>query len=104
MSSSEQHRRVMVRPTPRLVPFLVAGVVVAFVAAVVVVLVSGSAEDYTVAGNIGYLTFALSLPGLALAALSWLLLERRSRRLTRTYRAVPADPAPSERTDENGPR
>ncbi|GAB3192868.1 hypothetical protein [Nesterenkonia suensis] len=104
MSSSEHHRQVMVRSTPRLVPFLVGGVVAAFVVAVVVVQASGPADDYTTAGSIGYLTFALSLPGLALAALVWLLLEHRSRRHTRTYRAVPAGPDPSERTDENGPR
>lgn len=104
MPSSEQHRQVTVRPTPRLVPFLVAGVAVALVAAVVLVLITGPADDYSTAGSIGYVTFVLSLPGLALAATAWLFLDRRSRRRTREYRAVPATPAPSERTDEHGPR
>lgn len=104
MSSSEQHRQVMVRPTPRLVPFLVGGVVAALVAAVVLVLATGPADDYSLAGSIGYVTFVLSLPGLALAAGAWLFLDRRSRRRTRPYRAVPVDPAPSERTHEHGPR
>lgn len=114
-------RQVTIRPTPKLVPFLVVGVLIALVAAVVVVLSTEPAEDYTTAASIGYMTFALSLPGLALAAAAWLITERRSRARTRTYDAIvspqpsdgqagaapadtPSTAAPTERTPENGPR
>lgn len=120
MSPREQsglaaNRQVTIRPTPKLVPFLVSGVVIAAVAAVVVVLTTEPAEDYTTAASIGYMTFVFCLPALSLSALAWLITERRSRRRTRTYDAV-ASPAPAaaeddasstaptERTPENGPR
>lgn len=88
-------RQVTVRPTPKLVPFLVAGVLTALVAAVVVVLVTGPSEDYTVAASIGYLTFVLSLATVSVAAGIWLFLERRSRRRTRTYTATRTQNDPS---------
>lgn len=126
MSSREQSgptadRQVTVRATPKLVPFLVSGVLAALLVAVVVVLVTEPAEDYTTAASLGYLTFVFSLPGLAVAAALWLFLERRSRRRARTHDAVvapapglredqggatgaPSTAAPTERTTENGPR
>ncbi|GAA1151033.1 hypothetical protein [Nesterenkonia lutea] len=90
MSSRDQpeasaRRQVTVRPTPRLSPFLVIGVLAAAAAAVVVVLVTGPADDYTAAGSLVYLTVAFALPGLALGAVAWLLIDRRSRKRTRTY-------------------
>jgi hypothetical protein len=90
MSSREQTgapsgRQVTVRPTPRLSPFLIAGVLAAAVAAVVVVLVTGQADDYTLAGSLGYLTIAFAMPGLALGAVAWLLIDWRSQKRTRTY-------------------
>ena len=88
-------RQVTVRPTPKLVPFLVAGVFVALVAAVVVVLIAGPAEDYALAASIGYLTLVLSLATVSVAAGIWLFLERRSRRRTRTYSATRTQNDPS---------
>ena len=111
------NRQVTVRPTPKLAPFLIAGALIALAAAVVVVLSTEPAEDYTTAASIGYMTFVFSLPGLALAAAAWLVTERRSRGRTRTYDAVaspsptaeqhdaaPSPATPTERTPENGPR
>lgn len=79
MSSPEATRRVTVRPVPKLVPFLVAGIVLAFVVSAIVVFSTGRSEDYSIAASIGYLTFVLSLPGVTTGAVVWLLLERRSR-------------------------
>lgn len=81
-------RQVTVRPTPKLVPFLVAGVLAALAIAVVAVIATGPAADYTVPASIGYLTFVLSLGTVPVAAVIWLFLERRSRAHTRTYSAV----------------
>ncbi|WP_218221254.1 hypothetical protein [Nesterenkonia sp. Act20] len=105
MSSREQpdasaRRQVTVRPTPRLSPFLIAGVLAGVVAAVVVVLVTGPAEDYTTAGSLGYLTVAFAIPGLALGAVAWLLIDWRSRKRTRTYDLQKLDAA--ERTPAHG--
>lgn len=103
------------RHTPRLVPILTAGVLLALVAAVVVVLLTPAAENYSAASSIGYLTFVISMVTLPASAGVWLALERRSRTHEKTYLAEPVRddaaqqtgspaPAPSERTDENGPR
>ena len=95
-------RQVTVRPTPKLVPFLVAGVLVALVAAVVVVLITGPAEDYSLRGSLGYLTVAFAMPGLALGAVTWLFIDWRSRKRTRTYDLQRIDSA--ERTSAHGPQ
>ncbi|MDR5712184.1 hypothetical protein [Nesterenkonia flava] len=79
MSSHEQHRQVTVRSTPKLVPFLVAAVAVAFTAAVVVVYSTAPAQDYSRGSSLGYLTFVFAFPSLAIFATLWLLLEKRSR-------------------------
>ncbi len=106
MSSREQtggseRRQVTVRPTPRLSPFLIAGVLAAVVAAVVVVLVTGQADDYSLRGSLGYLTVAFAMPGLALGAVTWLFIDWRSRKRTRTYDLQKIDSA--ERTPAHDP-
>lgn len=107
MSSREQRRQVTVRPVPKLVPFLAAGVACALAAAVVVVLVSGRAEEYSVLSSVGFLTMVLALPGLALGTVAWLIAERRARGHGRTYDAVRREPAPgaasTERNSAHGP-
>ncbi|GAA1165786.1 hypothetical protein GCM10009673_22810 [Nesterenkonia sandarakina] len=106
MSSREQTgepqpRQVTVRPTPRLSPFLIAGVVAAVLAAVVVVLVTGPADDYSLRGSLGYLIVAFAMPGLALGAVTWLFIDWRSRKRTRTYDLQKIDSA--ERTPAHDP-
>lgn len=107
MSSREQtggseRRQVTVRPTPRLSPFLIGGVLLAVATAVVVVVVTGPADSYTLAGSLGYLTVAFAMPGLALGALTWLFIDWRSRKRTRTYDLQKFDSA--ERTSSHGPQ
>ncbi|WP_261624732.1 hypothetical protein [Nesterenkonia marinintestina] len=104
MPSPEQNRQLTVRPMPRLVPFLAAGVGAAFVVAVIVVLSTGRSEDYSMAASIGYVTFVLSLPGLTLGAVAWLLLERRSRGRGRevTARRVEDRGRDADRPDHHG--
>lgn len=88
-------RQVTLRPAPKLVPFLVAGVLAALVIAVAMVIITGPAEDYTVAASVGYLTFVLSLATVSVSAILWLFLERRSRQHTRTYSATRTQNDPS---------
>ena len=88
-------RQVTVRPTPKLVPFLVSGVLAALAIAVVVVIITGPAEDYTPAASVGYLTFVLSLATVSVSAIVWLFLERRSRQHIRTYSATRTQNDPS---------
>jgi hypothetical protein len=101
MSSPAPHRQVTVRPTPKLIPLLVLGAVAAVVVALVVTFVTPSSPDYSLFASVGYLTFLFSIPGLLLAAVVWLVLERRSRRHTRTYEAEPLTPA--SRTEADTP-
>lgn len=91
MSSPEQRQQVTVRRTPRLVPFLVGGVFVAFTAAVILVMATPPAENYSQTTSIGYMTMTLSMPAVAAAAAIWLLLERRSRRKTTTRDIEPLE-------------
>lgn len=91
MSSHEQRRQVTVRTTPKLVPFLVAGLAVAFTAAVITVYSTAPAENYSRPASLGYMTFVYCLPALALSATAWLATEKVLRRRASTYDITPAE-------------
>lgn len=99
MPSHPQRRKVSFRTAPKLVPFFVGAVALAFTAAVVVVYSTPPAQDYTRSASLGYLTLVFTMPALALAATAWLTVEKVLRRKTET-RSI----APVERTPTDGPR
>ncbi|WP_300342474.1 hypothetical protein [Nesterenkonia sp.] len=98
MPSTTPHRTVSVRTAPKLLPFLIGAVAVAFTAAVVVVYSTPPAENYTRASSLGHMTLVFCMPALALAATAWLTVEKLLRRKKETYSIAPA-----ERTAD-GPR
>lgn len=99
MPSPSQHRKVSVRTVPKLAPFLVGGVALAFTVAVVLVYSTPPAENYTRAASLGYMTLVLTLPALALAATAWLTVEKvlRGKQESRSI-------TPAERNGTYGPR
>lgn len=91
MPSSAKRRKVRVRTVPKLVPFMVGAVAVAFTAAVVLVYSTPAAENYTRAASLGYMTLVLSMPALALAATAWLTVEKVLRRRRATGHIAPVE-------------
>lgn len=91
MPSPTPHRQVSVRTVPKLLPFIVGAVALAFTVAVVLVYTTPPLENYTRAASLGYMTVVLTLPALALAVTSWLIVEKVLRRRQQTYNATPAE-------------
>lgn len=90
MPPSTQRRQVSVRRAPKLMPFIVGAVAVAFTAAVIVVYSTPADPDYTRAASVGYITLVLCLPAFALAATAWLTVEKIMRKRSTTYDIEPA--------------
>ncbi|WP_022873706.1 hypothetical protein [Nesterenkonia alba] len=82
---SASRRRARVRTTPKLAPFFVVALGLAFTAAVITVYSTPPAENYTDTAAVGYMTFAFGLPAVGLAATAWLLTEKYLRRRATTY-------------------
>ncbi|NLS10673.1 hypothetical protein HGQ17_11860 [Nesterenkonia sp. MY13] len=89
MPSSTQRRQVSVRTTPKLVPFLVGALALAFTVAVIVVYTTPQDPNYGTGASIGYMTFIFTMPALALAATAWLILEKVLRKRRTTYDIEP---------------
>lgn len=108
MPRTPPRRQVSVRTVPKLMPFIVGAVAVAFTASVLVVYSTPPAEDYTRAASLGYITFVFLLPALALSVTAWLTVERilrkrqRSGSIERVRQNGTEDP--SERNSADGSR
>lgn len=103
MPSSTSHRQVSVRTVPKLLPFIVAAVAVAFTAAVVLVYSTPPVENYSRASSLGYMTLVFAMPALALAITAWLTVEKVLRRRQQTYSATRTE-TPAERTGTDDAR
>lgn len=77
--NSEQHsperREITVRRAPRFVPFLLLGVVLGFIAALVVAYSGPEDPTYTRTATLGFFTIMFAIPGVGLGALAALLLD-----------------------------
>lgn len=93
MPSPTSPRQVSVRTVPKLLPFIVGAVALAFTVAVVLVYSTPPAENYTRTASLGYMTLILSMPALALAVTAWLTIEKVLRRRQRTYSATTVERA-----------
>lgn len=79
-----------VRSAPKLVPFLIGAVLLAFTIAVIVVFNTPEDPNYSRASSLGYITLVLCMPALILAAVVWLVLDKVLRRRSTTYDIKPA--------------
>ncbi len=81
------YREVTIRRAPKFVPFMLLGAVVGFLAALVVAYTGPEDPTLTRESILGFFTVAFALPGLLLAALLVLVVDRRSVRRAERARA-----------------
>lgn len=101
MADSEQHvdvhstpQQMMYRRAPKVTPFLVAGAVLGIIAAFFWVAIQGGNEEFSTTQTLGFLAVLFAAVGAAIAALVWMLLDRRSKRHVETvYAQRTEDPA-----------
>ena len=86
-------REVTVRRAPKFVPFMALGAILGFLAALVLAYTGPEDPTLTRESVLGFFTVAFALPGLLLAALLVLVIDRRSIRRAERARA--------ERTDDD---
>ncbi|NUL47481.1 hypothetical protein F7P69_20085 [Cellulosimicrobium funkei] len=85
--ASLDHRTLVVRRAPKVQVFLVGGAVLGMVAALIATSVGGENEDFTFGALFGYFLVLFGIVGVALGALVWLVLDRRSKKHTYTVTA-----------------
>jgi hypothetical protein len=81
------YREVTIRRAPKFVPFMVLGASLGFLAALVVAYTGPEDPTLTRESILGFFTVAFALPGLLLAALLVLVVDRRSVRRAERARA-----------------
>ncbi|WP_241521836.1 hypothetical protein [Arthrobacter pityocampae] len=86
-------REVTVRRAPKFVPFMAVGAILGFLAALVLAYTGPDDPTLTRESVLGFFTVAFALPGMLLAALLVLVIDRRSVRRAERARA--------ERTDDD---
>lgn len=92
-SPSPAVREVTVRRAPKFVPFMALGAILGFLAALVLAYTGPVDPTLTRESVLGFFTVAFALPGVLLAALLVLVIDRRSIRRAERARA--------ERTDDD---
>lgn len=80
-------QQMVYRRAPKIAPFLVAGGVLGIVAACFWVPLLGSIAGYSQTQTLGFMAAIFAIVGLTVAALVWLLVDRRSKRSTETLYA-----------------
>lgn len=85
--SSSAYREVTVRRAPKFVPFMAVGAILGFLAALVIAYTGPVDPTLTRESVLGFFTVALALPGVLLAALLVLLIDRRSVKRAERARA-----------------
>lgn len=84
---SPAYREVTVRRAPKFVPFMAVGAILGFLAALVVAYTGPVDPTLTRESILGFFTIAFALPGVLLAALLVLVVDRRSVKRAERARA-----------------
>ncbi|WP_191931636.1 hypothetical protein [Arthrobacter bussei] len=84
---SPDYREVTVRRAPKFVPFMAVGAILGFLAALVVAYTGPVDPTLTRESILGFFTIAFALPGVLLAALLVLVVDRRSVKRAERARA-----------------
>ena len=93
-ATQDAPQQMVYRRAPKVTPFLVAGGVFGVIIACFWVALQGAIQEYSQAQTLGFLAGICATVGVALAALVWLLVDRRSKRHTETvYARQTDDPA-----------
>ena len=92
--SQDAPQQMVYRRAPKIVPFLVTGAVFGVVVACFWVALHGAIQEYSQTQTLGFFAAICAPVGVVLAALVWLLVDRRSKRHTETvYARHTDDPA-----------
>jgi hypothetical protein len=80
------HRVLVVRRAPKVQVFLIGGAVLGAIAALLVSVFGEANPEFTFGSTFGYFLVLFGIVGVAVGALVWLVLDRRSKK--RTYRVT----------------
>ncbi len=83
--------QLVYRRAPKTAPFLVAGAVLGFVVACIWVPLQGPIGGYTQTQTLGFVAALCAIVGLAIGAVVWLVIDRRSKTSTETLYARRTD-------------
>lgn len=103
-SEMPERRQLSVRRAPKYVPFMISGVVLAFIVAAILTAVSPSTEQFATSSVLGFFFVMLLVPCVGLGAVVALIIDRRSLRRAETavVETVPADkPNESNNTQDS---
>ncbi len=88
-SNSTAPYEMVYRRAPIITPFLVTGGIFGVLVAFVWGGFAGGTQDYTQFQTVSFFAIAFAIVGMAIGALVWLVLDRRSKRHTATMYAKP---------------
>lgn len=86
-AASLEHRTLVVRRAPKVQVFLVGGALLGVLAALPATLLGRENEEFTFGALFGYFLVLFGILGVALGAVVWLVLDRRSKKHTYTMTA-----------------
>lgn len=86
-AASLEHRTLVIRRAPKIQVFLVGGAVLGALVALISTTLGGENENFTFGSLFGYFVVLFGILGVALGALVWLVLDRRSKKHTYTVTA-----------------
>ncbi len=86
-STPDTPQQMTYRRAPKITPFLVTGGFIGVIVAFFWVAIQGTSEEYTLGQTLGFLAALFAIIGFTLAALIWLVIDRRSKRHVETLYA-----------------
>ncbi|MDN6490716.1 MAG: hypothetical protein L0K41_09995 [Yaniella sp.] len=84
-------QQMVLRRAPKITPFLVSGAVRGFVVAVFWVAIMGGTQEYSQTQTLSFFAAIFAIVGLAISALWWMVIDRRSKRAMETVYARPTE-------------
>lgn len=90
-------QQMVYRRAPKVAPFLVTGAVFGVVLAFFWVALQAPSENYSQGQSISFMSVIFAIVGMTIAALTWLIIDRRSKRIVETvYARRTDDPAAAD--------
>lgn len=84
-------QQMVLRRAPKITPFLVSGAVLGVVVAFFWVAIAGSTEEYSQTQTVSFFAAIFAIVGVAISALWWMIVDRRSKRSMETVYARPTE-------------
>ena len=87
--ASEAPQELVYRRAPKITPFLVTGAVLGVVVAFFWVPIAGATQEFSLAQTVSFFSAIFAVAGLAIGAVWWMIVDRRSKRNMSTVYARP---------------